>query len=540
MDVNMEGNDKKVELPLLKFRLPTTQRLSNILRPDAVDGELRRKVVRNITGDVAPVRDDRRSPNKSVVPFKRLSQEGNYPATLRDQVCSGDGDLLGAMAKRLKTLEAQQNAYRMELKEKTEKLLSVEASYKNEKKRREEAEATIVEIYEDKEELEKLVGEMRDFLSDYGLEWVGDKGTEKRKNKGANSGVHGSAENAKGKNSPSAPNATSQHFEMYKGNYEDTTPVLSPFLVPFTDPTNENGVQDDTTNGKMVSFTTNSAPVLPVSMEILKRNAKILSDHVGSRGVFTNGKQGGIKENEVVRIVVYQDGICVNSGPFRPFGWPLCDAVLNDLAEGFYPYEFKERFPNGFPIEIIDQTSVCFSKNKAGDNSAVKVKDLRSLKEGKSCQPVSREEFLKRLPATRITESGRIVRVREAIERIVGRPTGTGNLRHVSEAERKLIGETEETESRSGGAAVMPNRVKGLVAVLVRFPSGEKVSLNLAPENTIADLRREIQLAVPGFKTAYDLHSSFPSVTYTDDTKTLRELGLLTSCTLMIQPRRNA
>ncbi|PBJ78966.1 hypothetical protein TcG_00489 [Trypanosoma cruzi] len=540
MDVKMGGDDKKVELPLLKFRLPTTQPLSKILRPDALDGELRRKVVRNITGDVAPARDDRRSPNKWVAPFTRPNQEGNYPATLRDQVCSGDGDLLGAMAKRLKTLEAQQNAYRMELKEKTEKLLCVEAKYKNEKARREEVEAMVVEIYDDKEELEKLVGEMRNFLSDYGLQWVGDKGRGKAKNKGANSRVYGIADDAKRKDSPSPITATSRPFEMYEGEYEDKTPMLSSIPVPIPSPTSEKDMQNDTTEGKMVPCTTTGTSTLPFSMEILKRNAKILSDHVGSRGVFTNGKQGGIKEHELVRIVVYQDGICVNGGPFRPFGWPLCDAVLNDLAEGFYPYEFKQRFPDGFPIEIIDQTSVCFSNSTVGDKSVGKVRDLRSLQEGKNCQPVSREEFLKRLPATRITGSGRVVHLREAIAQIVGGPTGNGTLRHVSEAERKLVGEMEETEFKSGGAAVVPNRIKGLVAVLVRFPSGEKVTLHLAPENTIADLRRELQLAVPGFKAAYDVRLSFPSVTYTDDTKTLRELGLLTSCTLMIQPRRHA
>ena len=36
-------------------------------------------------------------------------------------------------------------------------------------------------------------------------------------------------------------------------------------------------------------------------------------------------------------VVVYLDGICVNQGPFRPYGWAFCDAFLNDLLDGFFP-----------------------------------------------------------------------------------------------------------------------------------------------------------------------------------------------------------
>lgn len=54
--------------------------------------------------------------------------------------------------------------------------------------------------------------------------------------------------------------------------------------------------------------------------------------------------------------MVYANGIVVNQGAFRPYGWPLCDAFLHDLIDGYYPYEFKDKYPDGFPVEVIDKT----------------------------------------------------------------------------------------------------------------------------------------------------------------------------------------
>lgn len=69
-----------------------------------------------------------------------------------------------------------------------------------------------------------------------------------------------------------------------------------------------------------------------------------------------DGKSGAICDREVVHVVIYANGIVVNQGAFRPYGWPLCDAFLHDLADGYYPYEFKDKYPDGFPVEVIDKT----------------------------------------------------------------------------------------------------------------------------------------------------------------------------------------
>ncbi|KAH9578199.1 UBX domain [Trypanosoma melophagium] len=540
----MQQNVNKSGLPLQKFRPRGAQRRTDILKPDVLDDETRRRIVRDVMDGG---------------PSQRVNHEGNHPANFRDRVAGGNGDLLGVMAQRLKTLEAQQQAYRMELMEKTEKLAKAEAKYEAEKNKREEVETAMLELYNEKEELERQVEEMHKFLADYGLRWVGDK-DDKNNHQQRSKGIASRRPTSSLLSSPGTSIPIGERFELYAGNYSNKTPVISRSPTPTSGRRGNTSIQQDRLSHGVTSKESANVdhPNLPVSIDVLIRHAKILSDYVGTRGVVSTGKYGGIKEREVVRIVVYQDGICVNGGPFRPFGWPLCDAVINDLAEGYYPYEFKDRYPDGFPIEVIDKTSVrCTHVN--GTDRKDNIHSLQQMEENDH-NPITREEFLKRLPATLITAGGRIVPVRDNIIHMMeggnkskgnknegnnknNSQSGDGTVRHISEAEKRIEEEKRKSEVTNDGndtstkGALSPKRVKGLVAVLVRFPSGKKVALNLSPDNTIADLRKELKIAYPSFNKSYDIRLSFPAVTYSDDKKTLRELGLLTSCTLMVQPR---
>lgn len=547
----MQNKSGRNGLPPQKFRLSTAERVSDILKPDVLDDETRRQIVRDVMGVSSLVRDDRCSPDTSLL-SGRHSPEGNYPAVLRKRVSGGDADCVSAMARRLKTLESQLYSYRMELKEKSDKLSLAEAKYEKEKARREEAESIVVELYDDKNELETQLLEMQKFLADYGLQWVGDGKKGNKKNGDKKKAIAGTepevnTQDKKNASSQSLSSVTPNSFELYGGEYINETPVLSRSPSQL----HEKQEADDVVleshflrKSDAVSLEKGSSSFpLPVSMEVLKRHAKILSDHVGVKGVVTKGKRGGIKEREVVRIIVYKNGICVNGGIFRKFGCPLCDSVLKDIADGYYPYEFKQKYPDGFPIEIIDQTSVSAAETLNVIKSAANVKSLVSLQgeeAGGGYQTLSREDFLKRLPVSRVTPSGRIVSVKEEIAHLIGCHKNRGILRHVSGAERRTAGNESAVVAKNedGGCSLQqPRRIKGLVAVLVRYPSGEEVALNLLPESTIAELRKELSLAVPGFSTMYDIRLSFPAVTYSDDSKTLKELGLATSCTLMVQPR---
>ena len=179
------------------------------------------------------------------------------------------------------------------------------------------------------------------------------------------------------------------------------------------------------------------------------------------------GQRRVLKEREKVFLCVYRDGICVNGGPFRPYGWALCDAFLNDILEGYYPYEFKDRYPDGFPVQLVDrsmercptvggghQQQQKDKKGQGGNGSGaspatggrrlgtslednqpsnsgvsgnVATLDDQKRTEG-TFKPMTREEFLKKLPERYVGPGGRLVNVRQGVEELVpaANPSGAG------------------------------------------------------------------------------------------------------------------
>ncbi|KAG8348753.1 SEP domain [Trypanosoma vivax] len=537
----MQRDGKCSGAPLQKFRPRGMQQLADILKPDVLDDDTRQHIMRNVlsstsTGQEGDVEQDYQEPLKV---WRRQSGERSYSQNLRDSVAGANSDLLGAMAQRLKTLESQQKAYRMELKEKAEILCRLQSEFKAERLRREEAETLVVDLYNDKEELEKEVAEMKQFLADYGLQWVGSG-----KNSGAAGKMTTEQSTAQVAEAAASPDSVAGPFELYAGDYVDPVPA------PVSSSCEPSARAPSTSN---VSMPKTSQAALPVSMDLLKENAQILSDHIGYKGVVTSGKQGAIKEREVVRIVVFQDGISVNDGPLRPFGWPLCDAVLNDIVDGYYPYEFKQRYPDGFPIDIVDHTHQTFTE-ASSEKARGNVMDLQGLRSACS-QAMSREQFLKLLPPTRVTANGRIVDVRGEIARMIGCSSddasiqGNSVVHHITEVEREEMKDQHSAAAPdadgspcslpqhvNSGGATPTQQVEKMVALLLRFPSGQKLLLNLLPDSTIADLRREVSAALPSFTAMYDIRLTYPIQILDDDSKTLRDLGLLMSCVLIIHP----
>nr|CCC94038.1 conserved hypothetical protein [Trypanosoma congolense IL3000] len=554
------------DVPLQKFRPRGAQRLADILKPDVLDDETRQHLVRAVQAGVAAGSTERDIGHQQERQqgSGTHSSEVSFPAIFRERVSNASGDVVNAMVKRLKTLEAQQQAYRSELKEKNEKIDLLQSQRDAEKARREEAETLVVDLFNDKEELERQIADMKEFLADYGLHWVGSgetpqKGTDAGDFENNTSGSGGKCiRNTNTRKSiphvTGGEDGTVGRFDLYSGDFINETP---------REPSecSVQGTKASDTEGETIKK--GDIPI-PVSIELLKRNARILSDHVGFREVTSEGKRGTIKEREVVKIAVYRDGICVNSGPFRPFGWPLCDAVLNDIVDGYYPYEFKQRYPEGFPIDIADLSHMCHDAVDAeSDGSNKGVKSIENLAGG-GYQTVTREEFIKRLPATRIAASGRVVDIQGGIAKLIGvdikggrsdeNPNGETAVLHVSNAERektsKISGKgdfecvtsardlTPGCQETPGSCekGIHPRRIEGMVALLLRFPCGKRVIMHLLPGSTVGELRREISLAVPTLTVEYNICLPFPATVLCDDSATLADVGIRTACTLMIQP----
>ena len=55
---------------------------------------------------------------------------------------------------------------------------------------------------------------------------------------------------------------------------------------------------------------------------------------------------------KAVPIVFYSNGLVMNDGFFRPYHWPAGQAVVQDLVDGYFSYELKDKHPDGVPLEV--------------------------------------------------------------------------------------------------------------------------------------------------------------------------------------------
>lgn len=613
-----------------------------LLAPDVLDDATRRELLQDV------LRPRRASP-ATLAPLPSLNNDhATHPDKepfanqLRARVRAGSqnsDDLVTAMAARLKELEAKHRAYQSELQELHAKYRQLNDRYQSERVLREEAETAVLTLYDEKELLEQQ-------LAARGSGAATPQRSERPDDqRGANLGRTDASTSSQGDNSSSsgtrgegtAAAAVVQNtvFDLFGGDFstEDGEAVAPTHFTNTARPgtllfspqkAQAEAVQKTPVKVGSSSSRTRRHSVETVDVALLQKNARILSDYVGWKGVVRKGNQAAIKERDVVRVVIYKNGICVNRGPFRPYGWALCDAFLDDLTEGYYPYEFKEKYPDGFPILVtdcstekceVDGNGVARAKasaaarnnnnksnneaNRSGSESPTPsfpadggrrlggaplspgqprpIHTLQDCKDGDGgYAPVSAATFLGKVPAQRVTASGQLVSVREEVAALMGvRATGaaapsggpsshddpSSTMKRAAAAEaavrrakahqqqqqpqqgkqglsnspsRRASGNDKEPATLSGSSSMI---LGNIMAILVRLPNGRKVTLHMAPEDTVELLRQEFIAAAPEFAHAtYELCQAYPvKCVWDDHRRTLASFGIRKTCTLMLR-----
>lgn len=159
-----------------------------------------------------------------------------------------------------------------------------------------------------------------------------------------------------------------------------------------------------------------------INIELLQEKINELNSKVGNENCVID--EGGIKrfsQKAEVSIVVYKNGIIVDDSPFRPFDWDITKSFLMDIIEGFFPYEFKEKYPEGVRMKTVDKTGENYTRLMATTTEVSKgnIKDLETLKNrGEIHQQMSKHTYLNKLPQ-HVIRNGKIVPVRSEVNKIL-------------------------------------------------------------------------------------------------------------------------
>ena len=414
---------------------------------------------------------------------------------------AGTDGLSVVVLSRLQALEKQCAMQQKELKEKSLKIISLEDHLRESRSRANEAEDAKVVLAE-------RLADMNRFLADYGLTFIG----------------HATDPD---EDDPAATKpAEKKPFDLYAGEFNPkaTTEPSKQAAAPAAAPP---ALTEKEAHKK-----------LPFDLVLATQQADRLSCSIANVTVRTEGKTGIIKERDTVHVCVYADGICINSGLFRPYGWPLCDAFLTDLLEGYFPYEFRDRYPDGFPIEIHDKSTEACPRAVPPQRSAVHQVGDHGYK------PLDRDALLARVPQQYVTSTGKLVDVRSGVSDFIGDAARAvdkdGKPMPVGSAEPHRVTAVTEAEAAVQGAeGTSPSKQRPTTIIRVKFAQGHDVTLRMFHDDTVDRLRADLLTAAAAFfqppAGGFELHSVYPRKTFADHAETLAAAGLVPSAALQIK-----
>jgi hypothetical protein len=259
-------------------------------------------------------------------------------------------------------------------------------------------------------------------------------------------------------------------------------------------------------------------------------NNMVVQEQPKSYTAYSGGAQIKSAKPASCKIVFFKNGITVDGGPFRPYQWDITKALLNDIADGYFPYEFKEKHPDGIKLEAVDKSTQMYTKvtevdKKMEQYSKAKgnVRDLNYLNmltESEHEPKMDRETFLNQLPKS-VVKNGKVIPIRSEISNMIGSPVDLSDVHIETECHRE-IAKNESDETLRKRSAFLK----------IKCPStNQNFTVTMYQTETIGDLRRLLAMYL---KIDFELRTTHPARVYSDESETLQAAKLLPKAAMYV------
>ncbi|NWR42621.1 UBX11 protein, partial [Regulus satrapa] len=86
-----------------------------------------------------------------------------------------------------------------------------------------------------------------------------------------------------------------------------------------------------------------------IDLDLVLENVKDLNSLVGEGvcEVEHTARGARLRRPEPVPLMLYQDGLVVGQGSFRPYQHPATQQCLQDIMDGYFPSELQPLYPDG-------------------------------------------------------------------------------------------------------------------------------------------------------------------------------------------------
>ena len=413
-----------------------------------------------------------------------------------------DVALMTSMAQRLRTVEGQLKDYSREIIEKDTKIKQLEhrlatAEYQLNRSSEGNESQTILSLQRQCDVLKKQVIDMESFLEDYGMIWVGDPQDDDF-DEDTNQGHSSAPALVKG-----TENATWQPTESVN---------LSQFPIPFN--------------------------------ELVKavRDLNVLVGEGVARIAQT--KSGAVfKIPDPVNLEFYADGFVLFEGPFRLYSDMNSREFLQDILDGYFPSELKERFPDGVPFALKDHRDLSYLEREkprelfpGSGHKLLQELETRVKSSGReSHKKLNANQFAKKLPLS-VVKNGKVIDIRNDIEthldphKAKKKSTSVGDSSDCTILATDFMKEVYKVDPEGKDMRGLdPGLVNSVTTLRIRSEHGDRFYIaKMYRDETIGDLRKYLASSLPEKDlNDLDIITTFPKkITHSDNSVTLLEAGL--------------
>ncbi|XP_042852244.1 UBX domain-containing protein 11 isoform X2 [Panthera tigris] len=407
-----------------------------------------------------------------------------------------DSELVATLSRKLRDLEQQVKAQTDELLSKDRKIRALEEMLQTLRehqgkvtlRRQKQLETTCLQ-------LQRQVGEMERFLSDYGLQWVGEPEDQE--------------------------------------DSEDNSD-------------SEDGNTDWMTAKKFWKPGDSLAPP-EVDFDRLLASLKDLSELVVEGDTQVTPMPGGARLHvlEPIPLKLYRNGLMMFDGPFRPFHDPSTQRCLRDILDGFFPSELQRLYPDGVPFKVYPENRLELFPGEGrvvGWQRIHKPMDRMEPPVPPQAQApnalpagsrMTAEKFLNRLPKF-VIRGGEVIDIRGPIRDTLQ------NCCPLPARIQEIVVETPALAAERERSQESPESQAPLLSMLrIKSENGEQAFLlMMRPEDTVGDVRTLLAQARAVDATTFEIISTFPPTVYHDDTVTLQAAGLVPNAALLLRASR--
>ena len=398
--------------------------------------------------------------------------------------------------------------------------------------------------------------EIKAFLKDYGMVWVGNGQPPSASSSLTSSAAH--SPDSASHSSADADSATgSPEFKLEKGMWQPSVAA------------GENGDAGVNLNDEAGPAAL-GCPFDPVR---ITANVKQLNFVAGEgEKEIAVGPDGmrRFKEKALVAYVFYKNGIFGRGGPLRPYKLPESKVLVKDLMDGYFPWELKDEYPEGVPLRVEFRLAEAWGRNAAGAENVPAFKAFAgagqalgaaaggegggagsggALGDGdrevwKPAAGRSKGDTLfRRLPASVIGSNGDVISVRDDIMDLVRGPKDTEkvHIQKVVPAVGGGVGGNGGSASggvSSSGAEDDGVKTQEMSTLRIKTPDGgQMLELTLPYDATIGALKEALRAHLArggGGVKGFSLRTAFPAREYDKEEETLRVAGLIPNALLVM------